>query len=200
MITKNEPVILAETLFGKTRRRILALLFLHNDEQFHLRRIVREADVGLGPAQRELKLLTSAGIIQRRERDGLVYFQTNQLCPIFNELRNLATKGVFSPSAGQMKPGIEVPRSKLAAFCRRNHIRRLSFFGSVLRDDFRPDSDVDILVEFEPDHTPGWDIVSMENELSSLLSRKVDLHTPNDLSRYIRDQVAREAKVQYAAE
>jgi predicted nucleotidyltransferase len=69
-----------------------------------------------------------------------------------------------------------------------------------LRDDFRPDSDVDVLVEFEKGHTPGWDIVSIEDELSSLLSRKVDLHTRNDLSRYIRDQVIHEAKVLYAAE
>jgi predicted nucleotidyltransferase len=94
----------------------------------------------------------------------------------------------------------EIPHSKLATFCRRHHIKQLSFFGSVLRDDFRPDSDVDVLVEFETGHTPGWDIVSMEDELSSMLSRKVDLHTRNDLSRYIRDRVMRQAKVLYAAE
>jgi len=192
--------MLARTLFGKTRRLILALLYSHSDEQFYLRRIVREAGVGLGPAQRELKLLTAAGIIQRQERDGLVYYRANQHCPIFAELRSLADKGVFISSPGHGKLNVEVPRSKLAAFCRRHHIKRLSFFGSVLRDDFRTDSDIDVLVEFETGHTPGWDIVSIEDELSSMLSRKVDMHTRNDLSRYIRDRVVREAKVQYAAE
>ncbi|MDD5398060.1 MAG: nucleotidyltransferase family protein [Dehalococcoidia bacterium] len=119
---------------------------------------------------------------------------------MFVELRSLAEKGAFSSSPVLRKSNVEVPRSKLATFCRRHHIKRLSFFGSVLRDDFRPDSDVDVLVEFEPGHTPGWDIVSIEDELSSILARNVDLHTRNDLSRYMRDQVIREAKVQYAAE
>ncbi len=70
----------------------------------------------------------------------------------------------------------------------------------MLRDDFRQDSDVDVLVEFEPGHTPGWDIVSMEDELSSILARKADMHTRNDLSRYFRDQVVREAEVHYSSE
>jgi len=192
--------VLAETLFGKTRRLILALLYSHTDEQFYLRRIVRETGTGLGAAQRELKLLTAAGIIQRQERDRLVYYQANQFCPIFTELKSLAGKGTFSSSPIHRKSNIEVPRGKLKAFCRRHHIKRLSFFGSVLRDDFRQDSDVDVLVEFETGHTPGWDIISMEDELTSILSRKVDMHTRNDLSRYIRDRVVREAKVQYSAE
>ena len=72
-------------------------------------------------------------------------------------------------------------------------------FGSVLTSAFKSDSDIDVLVEFESGYTPGWDIVSMENELSSILGRKVDLHTKNDLSRYFRDRVVREAQVQYAA-
>lgn len=87
----------------------------------------------------------------------------------------------------------------LEQFCRRNHIRRLSLFGSVLRGTDRPDSDVDLLVEFEPGKTPGWEIVSMEQELSDMLGRRVDLRTPADLSRYFRDDVLREAWVQYAA-
>jgi predicted nucleotidyltransferase len=200
MVTANMHEVLAATLFGKTRRLVLALLYSNTDEQFYLRRIVREMGTGLGPAQRELKLLTAAGIIKRQEKDRMVYYQANQFCPIFTELKSLAGKGTFASSPIHRKSNIEVPRGKLAAFCRRHHIKILSFFGSVLRDDFKPDSDVDVLVEFEPGHTPGWNIVSIEDELSSLLSRKVDMHTRNDLSRYMRDQVIREAKVQYAAE
>lgn len=95
--------------------------------------------------------------------------------------------------------GIEIPGEKIADFCRRHHIRRLSLFGSVLRDDFRPDSDIDVLVEFEPGHTPGFAFVSMQEELSAILGRKVDLNTPGCLSRHFRDEVLREAQVQYAA-
>jgi len=98
-----------------------------------------------------------------------------------------------------MSVQIAVPHGEIAAFCRRNHIRRLALFGSVLRDDFRPDSDVDVLVEFEPGHTPGLDFFSMEIELSGILGRKADLNTPGFLSRYFRDQVLAEAEVLYGA-
>ena len=96
---------------------------------------------------------------------------------------------------------IEVNRTEIAAFCRKHHIRRLALFGSVLRADFGPDSDVDVLVEFEPDHTPGlFDVARMERELSSLFGgRRVDLRTPEDLSRYFRQEVVQAAEMQYAA-
>jgi len=98
-----------------------------------------------------------------------------------------------------MKPNIDISKEKIAEFCRRNHIRRFAFFGSALRADFRPDSDIDILVEFEPEHIPGlFGMARMERELSVLLGRKADLRTPEDLSRYFRRQVMEEAEVQYA--
>ena len=95
---------------------------------------------------------------------------------------------------------IPIPREQIAAFCKRRHIRKLALFGSVLRDDFRPDSDVDVLVEFEPGHVPGFfGLYDMEEELSTLFGgrRKVDLRTPQDLSRYFRDEVLAHAQVQY---
>ena len=97
-----------------------------------------------------------------------------------------------------MTLNIAVPRDEIAQFCRRHHIRRLSLFGSVLGHDFRPDSDVDILVEFQPGHVPGFAFVAIEDELSELLGRKVHLNTPACLSRYIRAEVMAEAEVQYA--
>jgi predicted nucleotidyltransferase len=93
---------------------------------------------------------------------------------------------------------ISLNQSKIAEFCRKRHIRRLSLFGSVLREDFRPDSDVDVLVEFEPGHVPGLDFFTMEIELSEILGREVDLNTPGFLSPYFRDEVLAEAEVQYA--
>jgi uncharacterized protein len=97
-----------------------------------------------------------------------------------------------------MNAKIPIDREKIAAFCRRHHIRRLALFGSVLRDDFRPDSDVDVLVEFEPGHAVGLiRLAGMELELSDLLGRKADLRTPADLSRYFRQEVLESAEVQY---
>ena len=94
---------------------------------------------------------------------------------------------------------IKVDRQSIARFCRRHRIRRLALFGSVLRDDFGPDSDVDVLVEFEEGHVPGLEFFAMETELSEILGRKVDLNTPQFLSRYFRDDVLAEAEDQYAA-
>jgi predicted nucleotidyltransferase len=94
---------------------------------------------------------------------------------------------------------IAIPLEQITDFCRRNHIRRLALFGSVLRDDFRPESDVDVLVEFEPGRTPGLAFFRMQDDLSRLLGRRVDLSTPNSLSRYFRDEVLREARTLYVA-
>ncbi len=101
-----------------------------------------------------------------------------------------------------MNPAIDLPKEKIAEFCRTHHIRRLAVFGSALRADFRPDSDIDILVEFEPGHIPGlFGMARLERELSALLGgRKVDLRTPEDLSRYFRQEVMKEAEVQYVQE
>lgn len=96
-----------------------------------------------------------------------------------------------------MAARIQIDRKTVAEFCRRHHIRKLSLFGSVLRDDFRPESDVDILVEFEAGHTPGWEFFDMGEELSQLIGRKVDLNTAGFLSRYFRQQVLAEAETQY---
>lgn len=97
------------------------------------------------------------------------------------------------------KPNIDLPREKIAEFCRRNHIRKLSLFGSVLRGDLKPDSDIDLLVEFDPDHIPGLiRLAGMEIELTEILGRKVDLRTAQDLSRYFRKDVLNSAEVQYA--
>jgi hypothetical protein len=99
-----------------------------------------------------------------------------------------------------MNKHIVFPKDQIAEFCRRHHIRRLAVFGSALRSDFNETSDIDILVEFEPDHIPSLlGMARMERELSALFGgRKVDLRTPEDLSRYFRQDVLNEAEVQYA--
>jgi predicted nucleotidyltransferase len=99
-----------------------------------------------------------------------------------------------------MHPNLNVDADTLAEFCRRHHIRRLSLFGSQLKGGARDDSDVDLLVEFEPGQTPGLISLSgMEIELSALIGKTVDLRTAEDLSSYFREEVVRTAEVQYGA-
>jgi predicted nucleotidyltransferase len=94
---------------------------------------------------------------------------------------------------------IEFPKEEIEEFCKKHSIRKLSLFGSALRDDFTPESDLDILVEFDPSHIPGLiRLAGMELELGEILGRKVDMRTAQDLSRYFRDEVLRSALVQYA--
>ena len=96
---------------------------------------------------------------------------------------------------------LQLPPARVAEFCQRHHIRKLAVFGSALHGDARPDSDLDVLVEFEPGHVPGlFRLAGMELELSALLGgRKVDLNTPLCLRRFFRDQVLAEAEPVYAA-
>ena len=94
---------------------------------------------------------------------------------------------------------IQIPKERITDFCRQHHIRKLAIFGSALRDDFGPDSDVDVLVEFEPGHVPRLAFFGIEQELSAILGREVDLNTAGFLSQEIREVVLKEAEVQYVA-
>ncbi len=98
-----------------------------------------------------------------------------------------------------MNKHIDIPIDEVKDFSRRHHIRKFSLFGSVLRDDFGPESDVDVLVEFDSTHVPGLAFFDMEKELSAMLGHKVDLITPNFLSHYYREKVLAEAEAYYVA-
>jgi len=95
---------------------------------------------------------------------------------------------------------LDIPLDRITGFCQRHGIARLSLFGSVLRDDFTPQSDVDVLVEFQPGRTPDFfDMAHMQDELAAIFGHQVDLRTPRDLSKHFRDQVLAGAKVLHAA-
>lgn len=97
-----------------------------------------------------------------------------------------------------MHARIDIPQGPLARICKKYHIRRLALFGSVLGDHFGPDSDVDMLVVFDPEHVPGLlGLARLERELSQVVGRRVDVRTPADLSRYFRDDVLSQAQTQY---
>lgn len=94
---------------------------------------------------------------------------------------------------------IQVPKDKIRIFCKKYHVKKLSFFGSMLRNDFSADSDLDVLIEFQPNQKIGYlDMARMEEELSAIMNKKVDLRTPAELSRYFRQEVLENAEVQYA--
>ena len=126
---------ISQTLFGKTRRAVLSLLYSHVDEAFYLRQIVRAAGVGLGAVQRELKLLSDAGIIQRIVRGRQVYYQANPQCPVFRELKALVIKTVGIAA---------IVQAALAPLADR--IRIAGIYGSIARSEEHRGSDVDLLV------------------------------------------------------
>ena len=105
-------------------------------------------------------------------------------------------------SIGHIVPEVvsRLPMDRIAEFCRRHHIARFSLFGSVLREDFRPESDIDVLIQFEPGQTPAWEFFGMQDELTNLFGRRVDLNTLGFLSRSIRDQVESEAQTLYESQ
>ncbi len=183
-----------EALLGsKLRAKVLGWLFSHPDERYFVRQLAALVKEDSTNVSRALARLEKAGILISTTEGKQKYYQANQQSPLFNELKNLIARTSSTPS-----PRFPVPANTLAEFCRRHHIKKLALFGSALRDDFRPDSDVDVMVEFEVGYVPGFAIIDMENELSRLVGRKVDLRTPGDLSRYFRDRVVREARVEYA--
>ncbi len=100
----------------------------------------------------------------------------------------------------ELAPGVRIDDNVLEMFCRTNGVRRLGLFGSALRGELRPDSDVDLLVVFEPGRVPGLlHLAALELELAELLGREVDLRTAGDLSRLLRDEISASARVLYAA-
>lgn len=133
------------------------------------------------------------------ERRGTLSEVSNQA--LLDEVhRRLAPTAAVRGAAPGDQVNLGYDRANLAELCRRHHIRRLSLFGSVLRDDFGPESDVDVLVEFEPGLTPGLGITDIEDELSALFGgRRVDLVTEKSLHRLVRDRVLASAVLQYAA-
>jgi hypothetical protein len=196
-----------ETLSGsKLRIKVLVWLFSHTNERYFVRQLAGMVHEDSTNVSRELSRLEKSGILISTIEGKRKYYQSNRQSPVFNELKNLIAVmplPISEPSNGEKAANIDarfpVTQSQLAAFCREHHIKKLSLFGSVLRNNFRPDSDVDVLVEFEPGKVPGFGIIKIQNELTQLVGRHVDLRTPGDLSRYFRSDVVKEARVKYVS-
>lgn len=203
---KQSPASLADTLFSSTQQRVLGCLFGQPDRSFYATELIA-AGGGSGAVQRELARLEESGLVSAERIGRQKHYQANRLSPIFEELHGIVVKTsganntprVAEPAAVvySVKPHrhvgvaeifrrVGVTRRTLAAFCRKRGIAKLSFFGSVTRDDFRPDSDVDVKVEFEPGRVPGLGIVDVRDDLARLFGRPVDLLTSPVISNPIR--------------
>ncbi len=201
--TTNNGDLLSGLFGSKLRARVLGWLYTHSDERYFVRQLAELLREDSTNVSRELVRLEKMGLLVAVTSGKQKLYQANKDHPVFVELQGIAIKisekrqkYAESPD-GQIDTRFTIESKQLDSFCRRNHINKLSLFGSVLRDDFSPESDIDILVEFETGHVPGFAIVGLEKELSDMLGRRVDLRTAADLSRYFRDQVIREARVKY---
>lgn len=205
----------AELLFGKYRRQLLALLLLRPEESFYVRELERLSGMRAGSLHRELTALADAGLVRRLPYGNQVRYQANQDNPIYADLANVFRKTAGAPAdtAPELREpstayrvtarsdrapsakGITglrrlgVSRSAVAAICRKWKVGRMSLFGSVTRDDFRADSDVDVLVEFSKGEEPSlFGLVDLRDQLSSLFGRPVDVVTPSVFRNPIREK------------
>jgi predicted nucleotidyltransferase len=190
---------IAELLFGTYRRDTLALLLLRPDEGLHLREIARTTRKHAGTLLRELNQLCEAGLLTRKKVGNQVRFQANTACPIYGELRGLLEKTV--PAAGP-RAKLHIPGGRLAELCRQYGIRKLSLFGSAARNELRPDSDVDLMVEFDPaSRATLFDYPALKDDLSALFEgRPVDLVSTEALRNpFRRKSIEPELMVLYEA-
>lgn len=215
----------SEALFTRTQRRVLGLLFGHPERSFYANEIVRHAGAGIGAVQRELERLAAAGLLTVAWIGNQKHYQANRRSPVFREIAGLVKKtmnaeavpadyrreavapapALHSPVASYRaadKQALRIPRAKLAALCRKYGIRKLSLFGSAARNELTPESDIDLMVEFEPEKAPSlWSAPEMESALSELFDkRRIDLAPPGILRNpYRRKAIQPDLRVLYEA-
>ncbi|HVC11260.1 MAG TPA: nucleotidyltransferase domain-containing protein [Burkholderiales bacterium] len=200
---------IAEALFSRTQEAVLGLVFSQPERRFYLSEIVRQAQKGTGAVYRELGRLASAGLVTVLNVGGKKLYQANRASPVFDELVGLIAKlsaeapAVRAPSARyETGAPLAVPRARLASLCRKYHVRRLGLFGSAARGELAPESDVDLLVEFEPGRAPSlWAEPEMREAFGALFGgRHVDLVPPDVLQNpYRRKAILRDLRVLYEA-
>jgi len=194
--------LIADALFGRTQQAVLGLLFARPQERFSLGEIVRAAAKGTGAVHRELARLAGAGIVTVTQAGRGKRYQANAASPVFAELSGLVAK-VAAPALRSPAAAYEVeavPRAKLAALCRKYRVRRLGLFGSAARGELAADSDVDLLIEFEPGKAPSfWAEPEMREAFGALFGgRRVDLVPPAVLENpYCRKTILRDLVVLY---
>jgi len=203
---------LSDALFSKTRRRVLSLLFGHPERSFYANEIVRAARAGVGAVQRELGSLAASGLVTVSRLGNQKHYQANRGSPIFDELSSIVAKVLGpGPATALQQPQAQyivsarrakllISRKKIAALCRKYGVKKLSLFGSAARGDMNPESDVDLMVEFDPaSKTSLWDYPAMQDDFSALFDRrKVDIASPEILRNpYRRKTILPDLKTLY---
>ena len=212
MRTETANPALAYLLFGDYRHRVLTLLFLRPGDRFHVRKIARLTGVPAGSLHRELRQLAEAGLVVAERSGNQLHYSANARSPVFHELCAVLDKTAGSPPTlhehaaeytvdptGRLP---EIDAKALAALCRKYGVKKLSLFGSAARGELRPDSDVDLMVEFKPEsRTTSFDLIDMQDELSALFAgRKVELTSPEILENpYRRRTIERDLRTLYAS-
>lgn len=204
------PEALADLLFGAYRHRVLSLLYLRPSDRFHVRRIARLTGVPAGSLHRELRQLAEAGLLVATRSGNQVLYGANEASPVFHELASMLDKTAGTPptlhdhaAEYTVEPSgslSEIDRKALAAICRKYRVKKMSLYGSAARGELRPESDVDLLVEFQPKRGPSlWGLVDMQDALSPLFGgRRVEIAGPGILGNpYRRATIERDLKVLY---
>jgi predicted nucleotidyltransferase len=212
---------LPDSLFSKTQRGVLGLLFANPERSYYANEIVRHVKAGTGAVHRELEKLAAAGLLTVSRVGNQKHYQANRRSPIFDELEGIVLKTMKPASrASAAGPGrlavheerapygvrgrdtaLHVPKRGLRALCRRHGVKRLGIFGSAARGEAARSSDVDLLVEFEKDAQASlFDMARLQDELSRLFGRKVDLATSAILENpYRRREILKDLREIYAA-
>jgi predicted nucleotidyltransferase len=194
----TKPQALSDALFSKAQRRVLGLLFGHAERSFYANEIVRAARAGVGAVQRELEGLAAAGLVTVSRLGNQKHYQANRASPIFDELRSIVAKVLPAApvlqqpraeyAVGARGPRLRIPKKAIAALCRKYGVRKLSVFGSAARGAMTPESDVDLMLEFDPaSKTSLWDYPAMQEEFSALFDhRRVEFASPEILRNPFR--------------
>ena len=205
----NSSLDIGNVLFSRTRKRVLGILFGNPERSYYGQEIIRLVGAGVGSVQRELKKLSAAGLVTVKMTGNQKHYQANPDLPIYQELCNIVLKtfdmGKVSildhDSAGKIVKLISVDRKALGELVELYRIRRLSLFGSAARGELEPESDIDLLVEFEEENEMSLGgMVRLGDALSLLFGRKVDIATPGILNNPYRQQsILKDLKELYAA-
>jgi predicted nucleotidyltransferase len=195
--------MIAETLFSRTQQAVLGLLFARPEARYSLGEIVNAARKGTGAVHRELGRLVEAGLVTVLASGRSKLYQANRASPVFPELTGLMAKLSGAPVARSPQAAYDTgapSQAKLAALCRKYHVRRLGLFGSAARGEAGAESDVDLLVEFEPGEAPSfWAEPEMRAAFGALFGgRRVDLVPPAALENpFIKKTILRDLRVLY---
>jgi len=196
-----KPSALSDALFSRAQRRVLGLLFGQSERSFYANEIVRAARAGVGAVQRELEALAAAGLVTVSRLGNQKHYQANRGSPIFDELKSIVAK-VLSPgpaapvlqqpraqyAVGAKAAKLRIPKKEIAALCRKYGVKKLSLFGSAARGEMNPQSDVDLMLEFDPSSkTSLWDYPAMQEDFSALFDhRRVEFASPEILRNPFR--------------